>query len=210
MTQYTHIVFDIDGTMLDSAFADLSALQRVIRELQNRECPLEELQFALGIPGHVALKQLGIEEVETANRLWNKYMTELSHTMRLFDGIVETIRTLKSHGLKIGIVTSKNPIEYAHDFSPFGIDALFDTVILVTDSKAPKPSPEPMFAYLEKSNASPEEVLYIGDTRYDRNCAAGAGVDFGLALWGARSPHEIEATYQFHSPHDIIQTVLSI
>lgn len=210
MTKYTHIVFDIDGTMLDSAFADLSALQRVIRELQNKEYSPEQLQFALGIPGHVALKQLGIEEVETANRLWNKYMTELSHTMCLFDGIVETIRTLKSHGLKIGIITSKNPAEYAHDFSPFGIDALFDTVICVTDSKAPKPSPEPMFAYLEKSNASPDQVLYIGDTRYDRDCAAGASVDFGLALWGARSTHEIEATYQLHSPHDIIQTVLSI
>lgn len=202
--KYKHIIFDIDGTMLDSAYADLTALQRVLFELQNTNYPISDLHFALGIPGEIALKQLGVEDTSIANQLWNRYMTELSCTMTLFDGIKELLVELKERDVKLGIITSKNKKEFHNDFIPFGIDIYFDTVITVEDSIAPKPSAEPMLAYLSKTRIKPQEALYIGDTLYDRECAATAGVDFGVAMWGCHSIKQIHATYYFKTPKDVL------
>lgn len=202
--EYKHIIFDIDGTMLDSAYADLTALQKVVFELQNRKYPISDLHFALGIPGEVALKQLGVNEVLIANQLWNSYMQQLSWTMTLFDGMVELLAELKNRGVKLGIVTSKNKKEFYNDFVPFGIDIYFGIVVTVEDSVAPKPSPEPMLTYLNRAGIEPQEALYIGDTLYDRECAVNAGVDFGLAIWGCHSVEQICATHYFETPKEIL------
>lgn len=202
--KYKHIIFDIDGTMLDSAYADLTALQRVLFELQNTNYPISDLHFALGIPGEVALKQLGVDNTSEANLLWNRYMTELSCTMNIFDGIKELLVELKNRDVKLGIITSKNRKEFHNDFTPLGIDAYFDTIITVEDSIAPKPSAEPMLAYLNKTGVKPQEALYIGDTLYDRECAVNAGVDFGVAMWGCHSIKQIHATYYFETPKDVL------
>lgn len=202
--KYSHIIFDIDGTMLDSAYADLTALQRVLAELQHRDYPIGDLSFALGIPGEVALKQLGVEEVSMANQLWNGYMKELAPTMKLFEGIKELLLELKERGAELGIITSKNRKEFQSDFTPFGLDTCFGTIITVEDSIAPKPSAAPMLAYLKKTGTHPQEVLYVGDTCYDWECATNAGVDFGLALWGCHSVEQIRATYSFETPRDVL------
>jgi len=52
-----------------------------------------------------------------------------------------------------------------------------------------------------------EETVYIGDTKYDKECAAGAGIKFGLALWGAKSTEGIEPAYLLNSPEDIIKII---
>lgn len=205
--KYKHIIFDIDGTMLDSAYADLTSLQRVVSELHNISYPISDLYFALGIPGKVALKQLGVKDVLTANRLWNSYMKELSHTMKLFDDIEELLFELRQKGIRLGIITSKNKKEFHNDFTPFGINIYFDTIITVEDSIAPKPSAEPMLAYLNKTGVSPQEVIYVGDTCYDSECAANCGVDFGLAIWGCHSAESISATYYFETPMDVLNTL---
>lgn len=203
--KYKHIIFDIDGTMLDSSYADLTALQRVLHETLNKEYDKVDLRFALGIPSDVALKQLGIEDTNAIIPLWNTYMNELAHTMQLFAGIPEVIGELKNRGAKLGIITSKNRAEYKYDFIPFGLAPFFDTVICVEDSSTPKPTPAPMLAYLNKTGTIPKDVLYIGDTIYDSQCAHDAGVDFGLVLWGNTPKENIEAKYRFHSPDEILK-----
>ena len=201
---YKHIIFDIDGTMLDSEQVILLSLQKVIRELQGKEYELHELHFALGIPGEITLAQLGIENTVKANLLWNDYMKKAAHMMHLFNDIRKLIIDLKTKGVKLGIITSKNKREYANDFTPFKLDSYFDTIITVEDSITPKPSAEPMLAYLKKTGANSQEVLYIGDTLHDRDCAEKSNVDFGLAMWGCRSIKHIYATYYFTNPKDVL------
>lgn len=206
--KYKHIIFDIDGTMLDSEQADLLALQKVIHKLQGREFKINDLHFALGIPSEVALAQLGIKDTLKANQLWNSYMQEQAHTMRLFAGIRELIIELKMIGVKLGIITSKNRKEYSSDFTPFGLDSYFDTVITVEDSKYPKPSADPIFSYLTRTKSNPREIIYIGDTSYDWECANNAGVDFGLAMWGSLSTRQINALYSFKTPENILKHLI--
>lgn len=197
------VIFDIDGTLLDTEYAVLSSLQDTIVELKGKKMELAELTFALGIPGEVSLQQLEIEDVDEGNAIWNNNLLKYSHTIKLFDGIESIIKELKLQGYKLGVITSKNRKEYKNDFVPFGLDAYFDTVVCVEDSTRPKPFPDPMFRYLELSNTKQEEAIYIGDTAYDMLCASDANVKFGLALWGCHSLKNIRADYYFNSPKDI-------
>jgi HAD hydrolase, family IA, variant 1 len=66
-----------------------------------------------------------------------------------------------------------------------------------------KPDPEPLLELLRRAGIRPEQALYIGDTIHDAQCAAGAGVAFGLAAWGADSPQSIRAEYYFAAPREV-------
>lgn len=201
--KYQHIVFDIDGTMLDTEHVLLTILQEIVLELQNKRMDLSELAFTSGIPGDVALKQLGFDDPESVNKLWNDRFKENFHQVRIFEGIEAVLQQLTERNVTLGIITSKTHEEYRNDFLPFGLEKYFETIICVSDVQHPKPSPDSMFRYFELTGAAPEEVLYIGDTLYDMQCAKNAGADFALALWGATSRHD-GADYYLEQPQDIL------
>jgi HAD superfamily hydrolase (TIGR01549 family) len=200
---YSHIIFDIDGTMLDTENAVLISLQDTLKEIENSNYDLNELRFVLGIPGITALNKLNLKNAEHAYFIWNEHLKKHLDAVVLFPGIEELVINLKQKGVNLGIITSKNRFEFNQDFVPFGLADFFKTVICMEDSERPKPSADPMLAYLKKTGISSKEALYIGDTAYDRQCANAAGVDFGLALWGYNAPEKIQAEYYFDKPEEV-------
>lgn len=205
-----HIIFDIDGTLLDSEEAVLLSLQETIR-LKKGKCPeTEELKFALGIPSIAALRRLGFaeEELEETAEFWGNLTPSYHKYMHLFPGIRRALTELKEKGIHLGIVTSRNRSEYEKDFLPFGLESFFDTVVCADDTARHKPDGEPVREYLRRQNAQPEETVYIGDTAYDMACAADAGVEGALALWGCASPEHIRAGYYLVHPGEIVSVFL--
>lgn len=200
---YSHFIFDIDGTMLDTEKAVLVSLQDTLKEVESKDYDLNDLRFVLGIPGITALNKLNLKNAEHTYFIWNEYLKKHLDAVTLFPGIEELVKKLRQKGIKPGIITSKNRFEFNQDFVPFGLAGFFETVICMEDSERPKPSADPMLAYLKKAGISNKEALYIGDTAYDRQCAFSAGVDFGLALWGYNATERIDATYYFASPKEV-------
>ena len=201
--KYKHIVFDIDGTLIDTEYAVLHSLKETIKELSERDIPCSELKFALGITGTDALKKLEIKETSYALELWDKNMHNYTNTIKVFDGIIELLKELQSLDYEIGIVTSKTREEFAHDFCPFGISHYFKTIICADDTQKHKPSAEPLLKYMELSKADNSKVLYIGDSKYDSKCAENAGIDFALAVWGSHNKR-IKADCFLERPADLL------
>lgn len=125
--KYQQIVFDIDGTLIDTEYAVLHSLQETLRTLCGEEVSLEELTFALGITGADALKKFPIEDIPSALDLWNKNMCKYRDMVTVFDGISELLEILSKEGCQMGIVTSKTREEYENEFVQFAIHKYFST-----------------------------------------------------------------------------------
>ena len=201
---YNTIIFDVDGTLIDTEKAVLSSLQKMLRTDYDKAIPLEDLYFVLGIPGSKSLSQLGISNIDRANERWNHFMKDYIHSIEIFRGIKDLLDTLKNRNIIQGIVTSKTNKELLSDFVPFGLSSYLAHTICADDTERHKPHPEPLLKFLEISGADPKKSIYIGDTVYDYECARDAEIDFGLALWGCKDPQNIQATYKLESPQNII------
>lgn len=81
---YKYIIFDVDGTILDTEKAVLKSLQKVLKE-ENLYYELENLKFALGIPGKETLKKIGITDIDRVHPKWSKTVLDFSNEVIVFE-----------------------------------------------------------------------------------------------------------------------------
>lgn len=201
---YKHMVFDVDGTLIDSGMADLRGLQDTLEQLTGVVTPLEELRFSQGIPGITTLQLLGIEDPEGVQKLWIQNIIKYSGNITLFPEMQGALEVLASRGVRLGIVTSRTHQEFDTDFPRYGVVHLFGPMICADDTPGHKPEPDPLLRYMELTGSRPEEVLYVGDTINDSLCAQRSGVDFALALWGANDL-TLPATHRPGTPARLLE-----
>ena len=200
---YSTFIFDLDGTIIDSEWIGLKALQATLKE-QGIEKNLDELRFSLGIPGLTTLEILNIANIPTTLESWLEKEKPFMKNVPIFEGIIEVIMALP----KAGIVTSKTAEEMNHSFYLLNIDHHFHSVVCASDTEKRKPNPDPLELALKLLGCKADEAIYIGDSIYDMQCANAAGVDFGLALWGARTTLGFEnAKYIFENPKNILNLI---
>ncbi len=181
MPKYKHIVFDVDGTLVDTESAIVYSLQETLLAVTGKEIPLVELTFALGITGEDALKRLEIDDIPAAMEIWVKNLRKYTDMVVVFQGITELLDQLSKQGYELGIITSRTKDEFGDDLERAGVLELFTTIVCADDTTEHKPTPAPLFKYMELTGADCSQILYIGDSEYDSGCAEGAGVDFALA-----------------------------
>ncbi|MET3194699.1 HAD family hydrolase [Bacillus sp. OAE603] len=204
----TSIIFDIDGTILDTEQIVLKSLQKVLKDELNKEFQLHELRFALGIPGKETLKKLNITNIEEVHPKWSKAELDFLHEVTVFEEIEEVIKELSLRKLKLGIVTSKTKNDLKDGFEPFGLNGYFGHIICACDTVKHKPNPDPLLACLEILDVPNDSAIYIGDSIYDMHCAKSAGVKFALALWGSKTSEGFEkADFVLSKPMDILNLV---
>lgn len=201
---YKHLIFDIDGTLVDNEKVVIATWQETILQLFGKHYETSDLNFVLGIPGVTTMERLGAENPQEAFVVWGQNFIKHKAEIELFPHIENTIAALKSKGLDLGLVTSRTHDELNNDFALGEIIGNFDTIICVTDAPRPKPNPDPLLVYMERCGLSPDEVLYIGDSDYDYHCAKNAKVDFGVASWGDNRINHTDARFSFNSPIDIL------
>lgn len=199
------IIFDVDGTLLDTEDAVKTSLQRVLKEELNRDFSSDELDFVLGIPGKASLEQLEIADIPRVSEKWNEYMLECKHLIKVFDGIEPLLKRLQTMKIATGIVTSKTQTELDHEFVPYGLMPFLDAYVCASDTERHKPFPDPILKFLERTGFAASEVVYIGDTVYDYQAAAAADVPFILARWGAKTNKGIDAFMEIDQPDDVIR-----
>lgn len=200
---YKHIIFDIDGTLVDNEKAILCSLQDVLRQMTGKEYPFEELTFSLGIPGEDTLKRLNVEDVPAVMELWIEGLLRYGDKVSIHKGIEELLEELTDKGYKLGLVSSRPRELLENDFGKLKINKYFEIRVCADDTMEHKPTAAPLLKYMELAKVSKDEMLYIGDSVHDSQCAENAGVDFALAVWGSHT-EETPAKYYLHKPLDLL------
>lgn len=184
---FSTILFDIDGTIIDTESVIIASLQEALSQVTGRQYAHNDLRFTLGIPSQEALAQLNLPADQTAavKALWPKLLATKQRQVNVFATMRRTLAHLQHRGVKLGIITSKSNSELENEFTWFGLNEYFDVIITADAGVAPKPAPDPINLALKELQVQPEDAMYLGDSIYDMQSANDAGVKFGLATWGA-------------------------
>lgn len=201
------ILFDIDGTLVDSVGAYLE-VARIAAEPFGFNVTEEHVRHALatgdnfwkGIIPQDLLDGDAISKVMSAHaaREWPRILREFG---TLFEGVAQTLEALQRRGIRLGIVSGARP-EVMELLRTEGILDRFDTVILGSDVSRGKPDPEGICKGLSRLDVRPEQALYVGDTPIDIQASHAAGVRAVSVLTGAASSALLSA----HEPDRLISS----
>jgi pyrophosphatase PpaX len=186
------VLFDLDGTLIDSGPIILASMQHSVRTVLGREIPPDELGLTIGGQGIVA--QMHAIDAEHADELLEAYKEHndgLHDTLEAFDDLLALLPSLKAEGRKLGIVTAKRHRTVALALERFpALEAEFDVVVSHEDTSRHKPDPDPVLFAIERLGAEPAEAAYVGDSPFDIRAAKAAGV-FAVAVgWGGIHPDD--------------------
>jgi len=200
--KYSAIVLDMDGTIIDSLETAVMSLKKAGRNF-GLDITEQHIQLAMFSSGESLLKELDTGADFLAH--WMEIYEEESHNVHVFPGIKELLAV----PVKRGIVTSETHDELLANLEKSDFSAGdFLALVGADDTEYEKPSPFPLLHCLNIMNVSTDEALFIGDSTNDMLCAYAAGVDFGLAVWGAGTTQGFDsAKYFFEKPQDIIKFI---
>ena len=217
MSRYSHVVFDLDGTIYDSNHANLQSLHDALSIVcPQKAIAYEELSRFAARSAKSVFDELEISSCtrEPLLRAWCKRCFKYQNEVKPFNHVIEVISFLKHKGIKQGIATSRDSVtdEFLPDdlkAFPIGLKQYIDTALCARDVKNAKPAPDILKKYLKISGADPKEVLFVGDTAEDLACARAAGVDFALAMWGYTGRCSLRPDWFLTTPWDLAAVVFS-
>ena len=205
--QYKAILYDIDGTLLDTFDMNMYPLIQIIREELGQEWTLEQVRPFYAQPGLKTIADLGIRDVDTVYARWVAYVNAYEKGAIPYPGMEDALRRIRAAGIRQAVVSSKMRRQYEIDMGRYGLDTFMETAVLAEDTEKHKPDPAPIEECLHRMGLEPEEVIYIGDTLSDLQAAGNAGVDFGLAGWGTALTEMFPGIYRFETAEELFQFI---
>ncbi|MBB6623277.1 HAD family hydrolase [Clostridium gasigenes] len=207
MKKYKCIIFDLDGTMLDTEKMNMIPLQRLVKEELGQDVTYESLLKYRAYAGKKTLELIGFKDIEKSYTKWVKYVGEFEEGATLYEGFNKVMEDIDAKGIICGIASSKMKNQYEIDFFPTGLQKYMKSVVLAEDTENHKPHPEPLLKAVKLLGIKPEDSMYVGDTVVDYKSSKAAGMDFALALWGASDLSGIEADYNLNDPMDLLKVL---
>lgn len=172
------VLFDYDGTLNDSLEANLYAFQGVAKEFDLPPLTLQQLLEWYSPNWYALYEKMGVptSSWEKADEIWLEYYDQTSP--RLFPDSIETLRTLRQMGCKVGLVTGGTRNRVEKELKARGVHRLFHTIVYGSDvvREELKPSPTQIRMALETLQGKRRESLYVGDTPVDILAGKKAGV----------------------------------
>jgi pyrophosphatase PpaX len=181
------ILFDFDGTLVDSIELILESYRHTLRVHRGQVPPDSVWLEGLGTPLRVQFRTFTDDPAEiqamiATYREWN--MANHDRMVAAYPGAVEAVKELRAKGARMGIVTSKNLHGLEKGLRLVGIDGLFDSLVTADSMDASKPDPAPVLAGIAELGGTPRTTLMVGDSPHDIAAGRDAGTATAACLWG--------------------------
>lgn len=198
---YKAVLFDLDGTLLDTLKDIADATNHALRSLGFPEHPLESFRYFVGDGVEVLMRRVLPEDrrdtatmSEGAGLMRAEYGRRWSATTRPYAGIPELLNALAARGIPMAVLSNK-----PDEFTRLCVDQLlsgwpFAAVLGAGPSLPKKPDPTGALEIARRLGVAPSEVVYLGDTNTDMQTACAAGMFPVGALWGFRMADELIAS----------------
>jgi pyrophosphatase PpaX len=198
------VVFDLDGTVVDSVELIVASFAHAARAVLGAELSRDQLIANVGMP---LREQMALLNEDLADQLVEAYR-EFNHRehdrmLSLYEGMRELLVELGESGLRLGLVTSKSRATTQMAFRLTGIDAHFGAVVCAEDTERNKPYPDPLLLSLEQLDVSAGESVYVGDSPHDMRAARAACMRTVAVTWGVIE----EAALAREHPDRLVKTV---
>ncbi len=196
MRKYEAVIFDLDGTLLDTLEDLKDAVNYVLRQYHFPERSLEEIRKAVG-NGIRKLMERSVPEgtkPEILDAAFSDFRTyykaNCKNKTKPYAGMNELVEKLREEGYKLAVVSNKND-EAVKEIIPYYFGELFEIAVGATEGMAKKPAPDTTFLALEQMKIAKEKAVYIGDSQVDVETAKNAGLDGIFVTWGFRGKEEL-------------------
>lgn len=193
--RYGLLVFDWDGTIIDSATTIAQCIQLAAADLQLEVPTHEQARHVIGLGLHDALKyavpQLKPEQMTEFVARYRYHFLMREDLMGLFEGMQELLDSM-SKVRTLGIATGKSRRGLDRALEATGLRPYFQAS-RCADETNPKPHPAMLLELLEELDVPPEAALMIGDTSHDLQMARAAGVDALAVTYGAHAADGLRA-----------------
>ncbi len=195
MTPIQAILFDHDDTLVGTIQAKWAQHKFLAKTFYGKDLTDNQLRIHWGKPLTLLIQHLyETEDINTA--MSHNIATRDQFPKQLFPSTIDTLKTLRTQGKKLGLVTATTRSSLNHDFETLGYaKEIFDYIQTEEDTKFHKPDPkvfEPALNWLAQNKILPHEVLYVGDHIKDMQAATGAGLHFIGVATGIISTKEFE------------------
>lgn len=216
--RFDGVVFDLDGTLVDTAPDILTYLNDMLAELGRPGLDLDEMRPMIG-DGVRALLIRGLEasggmsdniDIEALfHRYLERYAEEPVRLSQPYPGMVEALETLSSAGIRLGVCTNKPQTPTDRLLQRLDLDHFFPVAIGGDALSTKKPDPAHLFAVLDGLKVKPARAALIGDSETDRKTAAAAGIPCILVSYGYTSipAADLGADRVIDHAHDLLETL---
>jgi len=191
-----NILFDLDGTLLDTNELIIQSFQHTYQRHLNKHVGKEEIIKSFGEILKITLdREFGDDSEEAIKTYRNFQIKNFKNLINIREGVAEGVKELYRQGYKLGIVTSRLNNSAINALNHFGLMDYFESIIGADDTDIHKPDPTPAFMALKELDGKPEETLMIGDSAYDVLCGKNAGITSVVVGWTAL-PMEMILKYE--------------
>jgi pyrophosphatase PpaX len=201
------VLFDLDGTLVDSAAVILGSFHHATETVLRRRFPDDEILAQVG--GTNLSHQMGLldaRHVDELVRVYREHNDPQYSELACFEGVVGVLEQLKREGRRLGVVSAKRKPTVQRVFDGAGIGQYFDVVVGSDDTERHKPDPQPLLKALELIGADPDDAAYVGDSPFDVAAARAAGV-FAVAVGWGRIHRVGDADAFVEAPEELIDVL---
>ena len=216
-TRINTVLFDLDGTLIDTAPDMAAALDILCDEERHARRPYSDIRPIVS-NGSVALVKLAFGDdmdLQTLERLKKRYLEiyqkHLAVHSQLFEEMDNLLLQLERNGIKWGVVTNKPGWLTEPLMQSLGLHERAACIVSSDSTNNRKPHPEPMFYACRLTDAQPDECVYIGDARRDIEAGHNAGMKTIIAEYGyiedSENTEDWQADHSIQSPSQIFSLI---